>query len=100
MITFNNLFIYLKNHVGPLGFYGRQPSGNIEEQKRDLELEQRRRQQEEMEHRANVNIKIEKNNLFEFNYYLVFLLINFECVDIFYKIIFFFNRLLLLLLFR
>ncbi|CAF1396260.1 unnamed protein product [Rotaria magnacalcarata] len=41
------------NHVGPLGFYGKQYSGNIEDQKRELELEQRRRQQEEMEHRSN-----------------------------------------------
>ncbi|CAF2489953.1 unnamed protein product [Rotaria sp. Silwood2] len=41
------------NHVGPLGFYGKQYTGDIEEQKRELELEQRRRQQEEMEHRAN-----------------------------------------------
>ncbi|CAF0781133.1 unnamed protein product [Rotaria sp. Silwood1] len=41
------------NHVGPLGFYGKQYTGNIEEQKRELELEQRRRQQEEMEHRSN-----------------------------------------------
>ncbi|CAF0966951.1 unnamed protein product [Rotaria sordida] len=41
------------NHVGPLGFYGKQYTGNIDEQKRDLELEQKRRQQEEMEHRSN-----------------------------------------------
>lgn len=38
-----------------MGFYRRQYSGNIEEQKRDLELEQQRRQQEEKEHRSNVN---------------------------------------------
>ena len=44
--------------MGPLGFYDKQHTGNLDEQKRDLELEQRRRQQEDMEHRANVNIKI------------------------------------------
>ncbi|CAF1193894.1 unnamed protein product [Rotaria sordida] len=41
------------NAVGPLGFYRKQYAGNIDEQKRDLELEQRRRQQEDMEHRSN-----------------------------------------------
>jgi len=41
------------NTVGPLGFGRRQFSENIEEQKRELELEQRRRQQEELEHRSN-----------------------------------------------
>ncbi|CAF3661866.1 unnamed protein product [Rotaria sp. Silwood1] len=41
------------NSVGPLGFYRRQYVDNIDEQKRDLELEQRRRQQQEMEHRSN-----------------------------------------------
>ncbi|CAF3807178.1 unnamed protein product [Rotaria magnacalcarata] len=41
------------NKVGPLGFDRRHYSGNIDEQKRDLEVEHRRRQQEEMEHRSN-----------------------------------------------
>jgi len=67
LIIFGLLFCF-QNHVGPLGFSGRQHTGNIEEQKRDLELEQRRRQQEEMEHRSNVNIKmkthINKTNIF------------------------------------
>ncbi|CAF3018673.1 unnamed protein product [Rotaria sp. Silwood2] len=41
------------NTTGPLGFHRRQYSGNIDEQKRDLEVEQRRRQHEQMEHRSN-----------------------------------------------
>jgi hypothetical protein len=41
---------------GPLGFYRRQYTGDINEQKRDLELEQQRRQQQQVELRSNVNI--------------------------------------------
>ena len=44
--------------MGPLGFGRRNYSENIDEQKRDLELEQRRRHQEDMEHRSNVNISL------------------------------------------
>lgn len=38
-----------------MGFYRREYNGRLEEQKRDLEIEQQRRQQEDREHRSNVN---------------------------------------------
>lgn len=39
-----------------MGFHRREYNGRLEEQKRDLELEQQRRQQEEREHRSNVKL--------------------------------------------
>jgi len=41
------------NATGPLGFHRRQYTGDINEQKRELELEQRRRQQDDLEFRSN-----------------------------------------------
>ena len=57
--SINSIFKYInistsQNIVGPLGFYRRQYSGNINDQKHDAEIQHQRRQQERTERRLNV----------------------------------------------
>ncbi|CAF1434184.1 unnamed protein product [Adineta ricciae] len=47
------------HRTGPLGYHQNQYIYNIEDQKRDLELEQKRRQQQELDHRTNTGNTVE-----------------------------------------
>jgi hypothetical protein len=52
--------ILLKNTNIPLGFYRRKYNENIEEKKREVELEHQRRQQEDIAFRSHVDEFIER----------------------------------------